>query len=153
MTQIHDRVNELSASLNARWHRWQQSPGRTVQYTKVDADLDEAVTDLIRSLDWLVSQHCVALKPFAEALVRYETKVGEINTAKDEWKLGEVDYLTVGDLKRAAQALGNTGVSVVEAVVAAERERCAKIADGMNSTQNIGNRIRYGLGHEMSGGK
>lgn len=32
-----------------------------------------------------------------------------------------------------------------------ERERCAAIADSMNSTQNIGDRIRYGLGHEVSG--
>jgi hypothetical protein len=35
--------------------------------------------------------------------------------------------------------------------VAQERERCAQIADSMNSTQNIGDRIRYGLGHEVSG--
>ncbi len=29
---------------------------------------------------------------------------------------------------------------------AAERERCAQVADSMNSTQNIGDRIRNGLG-------
>jgi hypothetical protein len=39
----------------------------------------------------------------------------------------------------------------IEAAVAAECERCAVIADSMNSVSNIGDRIRYGLGHEASG--
>ncbi len=34
----------------------------------------------------------------------------------------------------------------IERLVSQERERCAAIADSMNSTQNIGDRIRHGLG-------
>ncbi len=35
---------------------------------------------------------------------------------------------------------------LVNAAIAAETERCAQVADSMNSTQNIGDRIRHGLG-------
>lgn len=45
-----------------------------------------------------------------------------------------------------------TAQAVAEAI-AIERERCAQIADSMNSTQNIGDRIRYGLGNEVAGRK
>ncbi len=39
------------------------------------------------------------------------------------------------------------GISaLIEIAVAAERERCAQVADSMNSVSNIGDRIRYGLG-------
>lgn len=46
----------------------------------------------------------------------------------------------------------DTPLAVAEAI-AIERERCAQIADSMNSTQNIGDRIRYGLGNEVAGRK
>lgn len=39
----------------------------------------------------------------------------------------------------------------IASAVASERERCAAIADSMNSTQNIGDRIRYGLGRSKEG--
>jgi hypothetical protein len=41
----------------------------------------------------------------------------------------------------------------LEIALSAETERCAKIADGMESVQNIGDRIRYGLGREITGRK
>ncbi len=40
-----------------------------------------------------------------------------------------------------------TDNSCIDQAVAAERERCAQVADSMNSTQNIGNRIR--IGHDL----
>ncbi len=53
------------------------------------------------------------------------------------------------DLEQAERAnirlLGE--IKRLRAELAAERERCAQVADSMNSTQDIGDRIRYGLGH------
>jgi hypothetical protein len=45
-----------------------------------------------------------ALKPFADSLWRWEIRPGYINSAQDTFTLGDVNYLTVGDIKRAAKA-------------------------------------------------
>ncbi len=55
---------------------------------------------------------------------------------------------TANDLK-TARLITTKGWPTAEKIaeaIAAERERCAQVADSMNSTQDIGDRIRHGLG-------
>ncbi len=61
-----------------------------------------------------------------------------------------IDMLTKEREEYRMRWLGTPGDSIDQAV-AAERERCAQVADAMNSVSNIGGRIRYGLGNEVLG--
>jgi hypothetical protein len=49
-SKFHDRVNHLCAKLNARQNNYNYARGTTA-YTNIDADLDSAVADLLRSMD------------------------------------------------------------------------------------------------------